>query len=436
MRQQHILLIGGPGHDVPKATALGLRHSVVQIPQRASEEQRASAARYAVQDYRDLDALLPLVRDWHEAEPFDAVLSFTEYGLEPASRVAIDLGIAGDNLEAVLATRDKTRTRALLDRHGLSPVRHRVCATEADAADFLDELDGLPLVLKPPSGGLSEGVYLVEDRARLAERWAWTAAVSGREPVLAEEYLSGPEFSVESISRHGVHEVVMVTEKLTTGFPGFVELGHQLPARLGSGDLEEIEKLILEFLALIGQRTGPVHSELRLTPRGPRLIEAQTRAGGDQIWEMCELVSGADQITETYCALLGRPDPPRVPRGRAAAIRFFSEENVRVRAVDGVAAAEAAPGVVRAVCTLRPGAELGPLLSSTSRQGYVLCLGEDTQDAVARAETARALVRVESEPLTDSVSPTHSTPPTGPVSPSGPMSPTGHEPLTGAEPGP
>ncbi|MER6098215.1 ATP-grasp domain-containing protein [Streptomyces sp. NPDC001728] len=401
MRQQHILLVGGRGHEVPKAAALGLRHSMIQIPERVNEEHAATAERYAVLDYRNLDELLSVAREWHAEDPFDAVLSFTEYGLEPASRVAIDLGVAGENLTAVLATRDKTRTRALLDRYGLSPVHHRVCATEADAADFLDGLGGRPIVLKPPSGGLSEGVYVVESAEQLPERWAWTASVAGREPVLAEEFLTGPEYSVESVSRHGRHEIVMVTEKLTTGFPGFVELGHQAPARIDTHDQGAIEKLILDFLDLIGQKTGPVHSELRLTPDGPRLIEAQTRVGGDQIWEMCQLVSGADQITETMSALLGLPDPPRAPKAPAAAIRFFSQENARIRHVEGVTDATHAPGVIRVVCTLRPDQELGPLVSSDSRQGYVLCAGDSTNDAVVKAETARDLVRVDSVPLTD-----------------------------------
>ncbi|CAM5365862.1 hypothetical protein SALBM135S_08497 [Streptomyces alboniger] len=184
MRQRHILLVGGvggQGHELAKATALGLRHSMVQVPEWASEEQAAKTTRYAVLDYRDPDELLPVVRDWHEAQPFDAVLSFTEYGLEPASLAALDLGIPGDNMTAVLATRDKRRTRALLDRHGLSPVRHRVCTSEADAAAFLAELEG-PMVLKPPAGGLSEGVYVVESARQLAERWAWTTAAASGNP--------------------------------------------------------------------------------------------------------------------------------------------------------------------------------------------------------------------------------------------------------------
>lgn len=395
MGRRHILLVGGRGHEVPKAVALGARYSMVQIPERVDERHSGGAEHYAVQDYTRLDGLLPLVRGWHAADPFDAVVSFTEYGLEPASRCAIDLGLPGDNLTAVLLTRDKTRTRELLGRAGLSPVRHRLCAEPADAGDFMAELGGRPIVLKPVAGGLSEGVYLVGSAAQLAERWAWTSEVAGGGPVLAEEYLSGPEYSVESVSHDGRHEVVMVTEKLTTESPGFVELGHQMPARLDAADRAAIDQLILDFLKLIDQRTGPVHSELRLTPSGPRLIEAQTRVGGDQIWEMCERVTGVDMISETLAALLGLPPPPRTPLSRAAAIRFFAYERTAVTAVTGVERARSAPGVVRLVCLLEPGGQLGALHSSTARQGYVLSEGDDTGQAVARAEAARAMVRIE-----------------------------------------
>lgn len=393
---KHILLIGGRGHELEKVEKLGLRYSMVQVPEWATAKQKAGAAHYAVADYRRIEELLPLVRSWHAADPFQAVVSFTEYGLEPASRCAIDLGIPGDNLAAVLRTRDKPQMRRLLDLHQLSPVRHRLCDSLADAREFLAELRG-PIVLKPPAGGLSEGVFLVEAEDHLAERWGWTKLVAGG-PVLAEEYLSGPEYSVESFSRDGKHEILMITEKQTTGFPGFVELGHQLPAGLSHEQWDDAARLVTAFLDLIEQKTGPVHSEIRITPDGPRIIESQTRTGGDQIWEMCELVTGADMTAETFTSLLGLPSPPRVSRAAAAAIRFFAHENVRVLNVHGVPAAERAPGVVRVLCTLEPGQCLGGLASSDSRQGYVLCVGDTAADAAARAEAARDLVRADVAP--------------------------------------
>ncbi|RZU44115.1 biotin carboxylase [Streptomyces sp. BK022] len=401
MTQKHVLLVGAPGIELDKLEKLGVRYSIMQIPERVTERQFTNASHYAVLDYRNLDEVLAVARAWHSVDPFDAVVSFTEYGLYPASRCARALGIPGDNLTAVELTRDKTRTRELLDRHGLSPVRHRLCATPDDALRFMRELGGSPVVLKPRDGGLSEGVFLAETEEEVAERWEWTRRATDGPVILVEEFLTGPEFSVESISAGGRHEIAAITEKVTTRLPRFVETGHQMPARLDEATRSAIELLVTEFLTLIEQKDGPVHTELRLTAAGPRLIEAQTRAGGDQIWELCEMVSGVDLITETVTTLLGLPRPGRTPVAPAAAIRFFSYEDIRIVGVEGVAEAQNAAGVIRVQCALEAGQELGALTSSAARQGYVLCTGEDAVQAVANAERARDLVRVKSEPLLD-----------------------------------
>lgn len=396
--RKHILLIGGRDHTLDRVESLGARYSMVQIPELVNPRQYGQACRYAVMDYTDVVELLGLVRAWHAADPFDAVASFTEYGLEPASLCAIELGIAGDNLAAVRLTRDKVRARELLSQHGLSPVRYQVCATVADARSFLHELAGRPIVVKPRDGGLSEGVCLVRNEAELADGWRWTRSVTDG-PVLAEEYLDGPEHSVESISTNGKHQVVSITEKVTTELPRFIEVGHRAPAKLAADDVDQITQLVTRFLDLIEQGTAPAHTELRLTADGPRIIESQTRFGGDQIWELCELVAGVDLMSETMATLLGLPMPPRRPVAAAAAIRFFCYENARVRSVTGLTAAETAPGVVRVVCSLRPGQLLRTLTSSDSRQGYVLCTGVDPDDAKRNVDAAHDLVLVDCEPI-------------------------------------
>jgi biotin carboxylase len=396
---------------VDKVRALGLRYSMVQLPELVDAEHYRAAQRYAVIDYRDLDEVLSIARAWHAIDPFDAVVSFTEYGLEPASRCARDLGVPGDNLNAVLLTRDKKKLRDLLDRHSLSPVRHRLCATPAEALDFLAQLAGLPMVLKPADRGLSEGVVVVGTAEQIESGWAWTrAATTG--PVLAEELLDGPEYSVESLSRNGVHDIVMITEKVTTESPHFVELGHHLPARLDAATWAEISQLVTGVLRLIGQSTGPAHTEVRLTRSGPKIIESQTRAGGDQIWELCQMVTGVDLLSQTMAGLLELSLARPAAQAKAAAVRFFGYQNARVVQVQGLASAQEVPGVVRVLCTLQPGQELGALRSSASRQGYVLCQADSTDAAVAGARAAHDLVRVTVEPLLN-----HGAPASSPSSP-------------------
>jgi biotin carboxylase len=398
MKQRHVLVVGGLDHTLDKLEKLGIRYSIMQIPQRVTDKQLRNASRLVVMNYEDMDEVMLIARAWHSRDPFDAVISFTEYGLHPASQCAIELGIPGNNLEAVLLTRDKIKMRDLLDRHGLSPVRYRVCETVDDARHFFRELGGEPMVLKPFAGGLSEGVFFVDAEDHLAERWGWTRETTNG-PVLAEEFLSGPEFSVESISINGKHEIAMITEKITTELPRFIELGHQVPARLDAPTQSRIKELVIGFLNLIGQGTAPAHTEIRLTQSGPKIIESQTRIGGDQIWEMCEMVSGVDLMSETVAALTDLPRPKRTPIARAAAIRFFSCENARILDVRNVDAAEKAPGVVRVKCLFKAGQTCGNLTSSDSRQGYVLCTGNSIDEAMMNADTARDAVKVDWEPV-------------------------------------
>ncbi|MCG3462479.1 ATP-grasp domain-containing protein [Xenorhabdus bovienii] len=393
MKNKHLLIVGGRDHTLDKVEKLGVRYSMLQIPELVNKRQFENAERYAVMDYENLDEVLSIARAWHYLDPFDAVVSFTEYGLMPASQCAIDLGIPGDNLNAVQVTRDKIKMRALLEQHALSPVRHQMCQTLADARAFLQKLGESSMVLKPFAGGLSEGVYFVHNESELEEKWRWTReATSG--PILAEEFLQGPEFSVESISLHGKHEIVMVTEKLTTELPRFIELGHQAPARLDVQTHERIHQLVDDFLCVIDQQTSPAHTEIRLTSSGPKIIESQTRIGGDQIWEICQMVSGVDLMSETIATLVGLPLPQRKPVANAAAIRFFSYENVRVQKVSGISDAAQYPGVIRLICSLHEGVDIGTMVSSDSRQGYVLCTGSSPEEAVYRAEAARGAVIV------------------------------------------
>ncbi len=394
----HVLIVGGRDHTVKKVQALGLRFAMMQSSDLVSELQFKHASRYLVTDYKDLEEVVETAKLWHALDPFDAVVSFAEYGLHAASVCANVLGLPGGNEQAVLMTRDKFRMRQLLREHQLSAVEYALCESEADVAAFFDRLGGRPLVLKPFDGGGSIGISYVDAADRIADAWAWTRnACKGR--ILAEEFLEGQEYSVESISRNGRHEVVMITEKLTTQAPHFIELGHQMPARLTPEVHQAVVDTVTRLLDVVEQQTAPAHTEIRVGPQGVKIIESQTRIGGDQIWEMTELVSGVDLMSETLCELLSLPMPARRPVAAAAAIRFFARENEQVEAVDGIAQAAAGEGVFRLSCSLKAGQRLGKLTWSESRQGYALCLGDTVDQAVARAESAVAAVRVTGTPF-------------------------------------
>ncbi|MGX1562496.1 ATP-grasp domain-containing protein [Streptomyces sp. NPDC055506] len=389
----HLLVVGGKDSGFASLARLGVRITLVQARADLTPLQTERADTLVVHDRLDsgLAEATAVFLHEHGTAPFDAVLSFAESHLLTAARIGERLSLVHNPLSAVRDSRDKLRTRALLDEQGLPSVAYRACASLEEATAFQARLDS-PVILKPADGSGSRGVCLAHGPHELAT--AWETASAGGGAVIAEEYVAGPEVSVETLTLDGKHEVLAVTEKITTGPPAFVETGHQLPARLTPTVQEKVASTVTALLDALGHRWGPAHTEFRIREDGaPVLIETQTRFGGDQIWQMVELVTGVPLAAATAAAMLGAEGTARVPaRARAAAIRFFSYENTVVRGLGDVDAARALPGVVTVRVAASEGQRLGRLEGSGSRQGYVLASGDDVEEAVARAEAAHRAV--------------------------------------------
>src|SRR5439155_23639591 len=168
-------------------------------------------------------------------------------------------------------------------------------------------------ILKPVNGNGGTGIYLVREPSDLEAAWAWSTTATGGfsvsgaagRSVLAEEYLTGQEFSVETISVGGEHQVIAVTGKHTTGPPHFVEVGHDLPAVLPATRYATVTGAALDALNAIGYLWGPCHTEVMLREGGDRatVVEINARFGGGQIWELAHLATGVDVFTGSVLSL-------------------------------------------------------------------------------------------------------------------------------------
>ena len=199
------------------------------------------------------------------------------------------------------------------------------------------------------------------------------------------KYLEDGKFVV---TLGGEHSIVAITEKMTTHDGHFIELGHNIPAPLSEDIKRRVEAFVLSFLDEIGQECGPCHTEIRIAKSGPRIIESQTRVGGDRIWEMVELALGVDLITATleYLAF-GRIPAPGIAGKKAASIRFFMNEGNSISRVGGLEKAREMLGVVRVTYDAGKKDSTGGR-SNDSRQGYVLAMGGDVSESASRAALA------------------------------------------------
>lgn len=381
---------------VRKAQAEGFWVGAVWDPRLESpeylDEVRALADLFVPADFRDAELLR---RTLHEVAREHRATVIYHIGREEtmvtAYEVAEDLRAELNPAAAIRLLADKHAMRDLLARRGLSPVSYEAAPTRREVPAAVERI-GHPAVVKPAALAGSRGVFLWREARDLA---AWTALVDqyGYDgPFLVEEYLRGPEYSVETLSRDGRHQVVGITEKLLGPPPLFVEVGHVHPAPLPQDRRRAVEELTTEFLTACGYRFGPAHTEVIWTRRGPRIVESQARLGGDRIPRLIELATGLDIEQAIFAALADRPAEPTAPTATAT-VRFFTFPPGRVDGIRGLEAAARLGHVDELSLRLRPGDTVPAVRDSKSRHGHVIVSGATPEEA--RACCAEVLAAIE-----------------------------------------
>lgn len=253
-----------------------------------------------------------------------------------------------------------------------------------------------PFVLKPADNAASRGVVLVDsDRDDLKDLYDYSISYSRSGRVLVEEFMDGPEVSVEAFSIEGQPHIIAITDKIITEKPYFVELGHTQPSRLNREQQEDISRVAYLAINAIGMQNGPTHTEIKVTKNGAKLVEIAARLGGDCITShLVPMSTGVDMIDCSISSLLGENInvDRRIERG--AAIRFIRSERGMITGIDGISEAEHMRGVKEIRIYMKPGDVVCGIKNSNDRVGHVIATGEDADEASYNAEVALAKIRI------------------------------------------
>ncbi len=387
---------------VERAAALGLRPILISV----------EPTRYPFASRPDVEVVVADTSDpgevWSrcvsvlgaEFRPL-GVWSSSEYYLPISARVAGMLGLPGPDAAAVSACRDKAHQRRIIAEAGLTDAASGLVRTPEEAERFAEKV-GLPVVVKPRAGSGSIGVRLCRSLGEVASH---AGRLLGEQPddrgpatgggILVEEFLDGPEYSVEIMGG----QAVGVVRKHLGPPPSFVEVGHDYPAPL-PGDIAEL--LVREAVAAVralGLGWGPVHVELRLArAEKPVVIEVNPRLAGGFIPELIRHATGRDLIEEVIrmaCALPEEVTVASQPADgpRAASIRFLLRSGAPGVPVD-VLQHSVRPPVQLLV--YRPGGRAGNDQATgdfRDRTGHVLAAADTVRESARLVEEALGSVR-------------------------------------------
>ncbi|MEU2036714.1 ATP-grasp domain-containing protein [Nocardia amamiensis] len=397
-----LLLVGG-ARELPfsvdqgeaalaQAAARGIRTLVTSPALAATPSIAAAADETAVMGFTDPEATAQWARRRVAAgEPIVAVYALLEMAQVTAADTAAAIGVPGNPPEAIRRIRTKDACRTALAAAGFVQPAVRLCTSAADAQDFLRAHAG-PCIVKPRDDMGSTGVSQISSVADLS---AAMALLPDARAFLVEEFVSGPEFSVEGIFQGGQPMVLAITAKETVPPPFFVEIAHTLPADLPEPRRQEICETVSAALLSLGLRVGAFHVEVWLTPRGVVLGEVHGRFGGDRIHTMLEYtIPGIELFGLIIDDMLGRPPAPGpFEPTRGAAVRYLTPPPGTVVAVEGWDEVRAHPAVLHAELMIEPGAVIRPLRDSLDRVAMIVVGAETSARARELAEELAASVR-------------------------------------------
>lgn len=319
-----------------------------------------------------------------EREPL-AVIAGCELGVDLAERLAYDLGLPTHDPALQRARRDKVAMIEAVRRSGLRTPEQTSSDRVRDLVDWSEERGMWPVVVKPSCGTASEGVSLCGTGLEVSR--AADAILERRnslgvinERILAQEFVGGAEYAVDTVSCRGRHRLTAAWRYGRIS-PETPSVGYESMTLLPG--CEELAARLFTFvraaLDALGICNGAAHTEVIDSREGLTFLETGARLCGGVNPRLSRVCSGEGQVELLADSILA-PDAflERTGEGyrldRSAVLVFLVPRiGGRLTALPRLAEIEALPSFDRVGARARPD-EVAPRIV-----GWVSLVHEDAE---------------------------------------------------------
>jgi biotin carboxylase len=381
--------------------AAALSVEVVVGTDRRQALEAASPGHTLAFDLADTAASLDAIRREALRTPFAAVLGVDDETTLLASEASRALGLPHNAPDAIRATRNKHEMRERLAAAGRPGPRFRLVSRAADPTQIAREV-GYPCVLKPVALSAGRGVIRADDPPGFVAAFARVSSIlddrdaaRGRgvtDHVLVEQFLSGEELALEGLLVRGRLETLALFDKPDPlEGPFFEETLLVTPSRKAPRVVRAVVEEGELGCRALGLEDGPVHAELRLDRGRPWIVEIAARTIGGLCSRALRFGAGVSLEELVLRHALGRSTDDLARERRAAgAMMMPIPRGGILRAVHGVDAARAVPGIEEVRVALHPGAEVVPLPEGHRYLGFIIARADRPADVEVALRRAHA----------------------------------------------
>lgn len=342
------------------------------------------------------ETMLKIARDEH----VDGVIHpCSEVSMAVMGRINDELGLSGISREQAICATNKHLMRKAFEK-GNAPSPKSILAQDAeDAWSRLQNEFDTDAILKPSRNSGSRGIAKVSrnmDKGDFIRAYDEALSESRDHSVLIEQFIEGPEFSIEMIVWQGDIHVLTLTDKKTTGAPHFVELGHNQPSCFSATDVETLKAAAVAGVRALGVNNCACHAEAKLMNGKAYLMEVGARLGGDFIsTELTHLSTGIDMVAAAIDVALGvEPDLSAKEEPKGVCIRYFCPKPGKLVSISNTEVLNN-PHVYLWEIYPKEGDVIPAVTSSLCRSGHVIVTEKTPQKAIELAERLIESVKFE-----------------------------------------
>lgn len=354
---------------------------------------------------RDVDETLAVVRAYASKYPIDGVMTIANDVPYTVAAVAAALELPHANKEAVRKLTNKIHMKTAFQEAG-------VATPDFTAVHSMGELEKVikgfefPLILKPSDGRGSNGVLYVEEETDLSWAFSHSMASCGNGILVLEEFIDGPQLSVEGMFIDGRYQSVAFADRNYSNLPKtkpfIVEDGGTIPSRFGDGLLEKIRTVIEAGAGSLGLNWGPVKADIVIGDNGvPQIIELAGRLSGNYLaTHHIPFTYGVDLVGAIIDLSLGLKIDANILKPKYKkylGVRYFFPAEGEIKAIEGEKELAQDPATYNLAIYVKAGDHQAAINCHAARAGTVMMRGKTYADATQKAEWAVKTIKFQIE---------------------------------------
>ena len=276
-----------------------------------------------------------------------------------------------------------------------------------------------PLVVKPVDNMGGRGCRLAGSQQELVAAIQDAQAHSRSGRAIVEEYMDGPEFSIDALVYNGTVTICGFADRHIFFPPYFIEMGHTIPTSICQKDKLALIATFVEGIHALGLTCGAAKADIKLTAKGPMVGEIAARLSGGYMSGWTFPYSSDFFLTQQAAALaLGRePElllecrrpveglPQNLPFTvyEVASQRYCGERAWisipgKVKAVHGLEKAASCAGVQDVLPRSKAGDMVTFPRNNVEKCGNILAVDTTWEGAATKAQQAVKTIILQLEP--------------------------------------